>query len=66
MKWRVGTKVPINVYEGDKPVCQCQTPEYAARIVSVMNFALNLSEGIEVLDLLKKRSQIEDREAAWR
>lgn len=35
--WRVGRKVPINVYLGDAPVCQCHTPEMAARIVSAMN-----------------------------
>ena len=22
MTWRVGTKIPINVYEGDRPICQ--------------------------------------------
>ena len=35
--WRVGSKVPINVYEDDAPVCQCHTPEMAARIVRAMN-----------------------------
>jgi hypothetical protein len=35
--WRVGLKVPINVYEGDRPVCQCHTAEDAQRIVSAMN-----------------------------
>ncbi len=38
--WRVGTKVPLNVYEGDRPVCQCHTPEDAARIVRAMNRSL--------------------------
>lgn len=38
MAWRVGTKVPINVYDGDgKPVCQCQTPQHAAMIVRCVN-----------------------------
>ena len=37
-KWRVGSKVPINVYEGDRPVCQCHTVTDARRIVSAMNF----------------------------
>jgi hypothetical protein len=37
MTWRVGRKVPINVYDGDTPVCMCQTPEYAAAIVAAMN-----------------------------
>jgi hypothetical protein len=36
-RWRVGTQVPINVYEGDRPVCQCQTALDARRIVEAMN-----------------------------
>jgi hypothetical protein len=38
--WRVGTKIPINVYDGDTPVCQCQTVEYAKLIVESVNFCL--------------------------
>jgi hypothetical protein len=55
LKWRVGSKVPINVYEGETPVCQCQTVEYARRIVAAVNaapevladteFALSYGEG---------------------
>jgi hypothetical protein len=37
MAWRVGTKVPINIYDGDRPVCQCQTAADAARIVAAVN-----------------------------
>lgn len=37
MTWRVGKRVPINVYKDDAPVCQCQTPELAAEIVRGMN-----------------------------
>jgi hypothetical protein len=37
MKWRVGTKVPLNVYEGDRAVCQCHTAADARRIVAAMN-----------------------------
>jgi hypothetical protein len=37
MTWRVGRKVPINIYEGDRAVCQCHTPEDAYRIVKAMN-----------------------------
>jgi hypothetical protein len=37
-KWRVGTKIPINVYIGeDIPVCQCQTAYYARLIVAAVN-----------------------------
>ena len=37
MSWRVGRKVPLNVYDGDRPVCQCHNPEDAARIVAAVN-----------------------------
>lgn len=37
MKWRVGTKVPLNVYEGDRPICQCHTASDARRIVIAIN-----------------------------
>jgi hypothetical protein len=41
MRWRVGSKVPLNVYDGaDKPVCQCHTPEQAALIVRSVNSCL--------------------------
>jgi hypothetical protein len=39
MSWRVGSKVPLNVYDGDRPVCQCHTPEDAARIAAAVNLA---------------------------
>lgn len=35
--WRVGTKVRLNVYEGDRPICQCHTEEDAARVVRAVN-----------------------------
>ncbi len=37
MKWRVGRQVPINVYEGDRPICQCHTVQDARRIVGAVN-----------------------------
>lgn len=37
MTWRVGIKVPINVYDGDRPVCQCHNEEDAYRIVLCVN-----------------------------
>ena len=45
-KWRVGSKVPINVYDGDTPVCQCQTKEYAQFIVDAVNVLLEQREMI--------------------
>lgn len=38
--WRVGRKVALNVYEGDRPAFQCHTPEEAARVVGLLNAAL--------------------------
>lgn len=37
MKWRVGGKVPLNVYEDDRPMFQCHTPEDATRVVLLLN-----------------------------
>lgn len=36
-KWRIGHKVPLNVYKGDYPVCQCHTPQEALELVNGMN-----------------------------
>jgi hypothetical protein len=36
-KWRTGGKIPLNVYEGDRPMFQCHTPEDAGRIVAMLN-----------------------------
>lgn len=39
--WRVGTKVKLNVYDGEgRPICQCHNEEDAELIVSVMNAAI--------------------------
>lgn len=40
--WRQGSKVAVNVYEGDRPICQCQREEDAKFIV----LAVNLVRGI--------------------
>lgn len=37
VRWRIGSHIPINVYEGDRPVCQCHNALDAARIVLAMN-----------------------------
>lgn len=36
-EWRVGTKMPINIYEGDRPICQCHTVLDGKRIVEAVN-----------------------------
>jgi hypothetical protein len=35
--WRVGHKIPLNVYDGDRPVCQCHSNEDALLIVRAIN-----------------------------
>lgn len=42
--WRQGTNVPLNVYEGDRPVCQCHTASDAKFIVQSANFMVRLAE----------------------
>jgi len=39
--WRVGRKIPLNVYEGARPVCQCHDTEDAAKIVAAVNVHSN-------------------------
>jgi len=43
-KWRIGHKVPLNVYKGDYPVCQCHTPQEALEIVDGMNAKAHLEQ----------------------
>jgi hypothetical protein len=46
VSWRVGRKVPINVYdENGFPVCQCQTADLARRIVAAI-------DSLETLDAI--------------
>jgi len=42
--WRLGTKVPINVYDGDRPVCQCHTKRDAQLIVEAVNAFLQAQQ----------------------
>lgn len=35
--WRIGTRIPINVYEGDRPICQCHSVVDAKQIVDAVN-----------------------------
>ena len=37
IQWRQGHKVPVNVYAGDRPVCQCHAVEDAKLIVAAVN-----------------------------
>lgn len=43
-RWRVGSQVPINVYEGDRPVCQCHNVTDARLIVFGVNYVVDSRE----------------------
>jgi len=51
--WRVGSKIPLNVYEGDRPVCQCHSEEDARRIVAAMN--ASAGEGVSLIAAERQR-----------
>jgi predicted transcriptional regulator YheO len=58
--WRVGEKIPINVYDGDRPVCQCHTAIDARRIVQAVNALLeNLPVERETLKAIAHRTIVE-------
>jgi hypothetical protein len=59
--WRVGTRVPINVYdENGAPVCQCQTADYARRIVNAVNAVRSPLPGMSDTELLDRWQKITD------
>ncbi len=39
--WRVGSKVKINVYDGDRPVCQCHSERDAMLIAVAVEYYLS-------------------------
>jgi hypothetical protein len=60
-EFRVGGKVPLNVYEGDRPVFQCHTPEDAARFVELLNAARELRElGSQLAEAQKQGERLEE------
>ncbi len=46
MSWRVGSKVPLNVYENDRIMFQCHTPGDAVRVIAILNSAGKLAEAL--------------------
>ncbi len=56
--WRIGGKVPLNVYEGDRPMFQCHTPEDASRVVSILNATVAIeSQLAEARNLMEMAHQ---------
>ncbi len=50
-RWRVGSRVPVNLYRDGVIAGQCQSPEIAAEIASGINSKSDLYEALE--DLLR-------------
>jgi hypothetical protein len=50
--WRTGRSISLNVYEGNRPVCQCHNEEDAARIVTAVN---REAEAIVTAKVLERR-----------
>lgn len=55
--WRTGSRVPLNVYKGDVPICQCHTPEDAIDIVTGMNAVAVLKARVSELEIGRKTMQ---------
>jgi hypothetical protein len=68
--WRVGGKVPLNVYHHDRPMFQCHTPEDAANIVHLLNLADSSEQTIqrlqEELDLKAQELSGQVDSDAWK
>lgn len=66
-KWRTGARVPLNVYAGDRPICQCHNEEDARRIVEAVNWYEDLLADLRTaVGLINKRAlaHCEDDRAA--
>src|SRR4051794_8034131 len=61
-EWRVGRKVPLNVYRGDRPVCQCHNELDAREIVDGMN--LTAERRRQLSEALDKNCRLQDDVAA--
>lgn len=61
--WRVGTKVPLNIYDGDRPVCQCHNEDDAAAIVEVFRKNARLRKALEAIADGEGEAQIIARQA---
>ncbi len=59
MTWRVGRRVPRNIYLDDEPVAMLATPELAANIVAGMNNVQRLVSTNFVLELRAEKAESE-------
>jgi hypothetical protein len=51
-RWRVGRRVPRNLYRGDEPIAMLATPELAAEMVALLNKADKFGEAASILRVL--------------
>ena len=63
--WRVGSKVPLNVYDGEgNPVCQCHSEIQSMLIVAAVNYAnsdsniITQNSGVEAIALERMRQKV--------
>jgi hypothetical protein len=49
-RWRVGRRVPRNIYRDDEPIAMLATPEIAAEIVAGMNDVERLRAALEAVN----------------
>jgi len=48
-EWRTGRNVLVNVYDGDRPVCQCHTVADAKLIVRAVNAVKRIAERVRMV-----------------
>jgi hypothetical protein len=65
--WRVGRKIPLNIYDGDRPVCQCHSEEDARRIVAAVNTQPqpDVQKILNALHVVRYYLQEADRQTAY-
>lgn len=59
-RWRVGNTVNINVYAGERPICQCHNAEDAELIVLAVNLVLGCNQ---LTDLFHERASVSEPKA---
>jgi hypothetical protein len=55
-KWRVGSNIPLNVYDGNRPVCQCHSFMDALDIVNAMNAMVQPTSGHHTFDFDERQN----------
>lgn len=46
LRYRLGSKIKLNVYDGDRPMCQCHNDADAMEIVAALNQAVGAKERV--------------------